>query len=406
MRRISRVNRSIDLLRARATAQTSSPYLCLACRHRASSFSTSSLRSAQKDEKVPITERIRQRIWGTDQPPGQVDPYGGASVFDKTKERSMEKALAEREASSSAGTIMSPDYAPADNWDGLDHVGGYGGWWKQNWDPEHQFQGFLPAEVVTDPEERTAALHRALVEVFALKKAGVPLQDISKSAPGIDITHDIQILPTANGAVLTFSEETSLEKLVQSLRSPVINETATENAPTESEEDVAADRSVEDPLHPTPEPIEETSEKGQPTESEEDVAADRSEDDPLHHETSQRTYEDLLASWDPSWTQVSIEDPEVKFAVMKRTLQLTGARLPDSAIRSAKTAKGLLSHLVAPPKPRKVAEALVQKEELLNLPNVKVYAQRITPIDREKEVGRWKLIEKELESRGLPVTGH
>jgi hypothetical protein len=46
------------------------------------------------------------------------------------------------------------------------------------------------------------------------------------------------------------------------------------------------------------------------------------------------------------------------------------------------------------------------KEHLLELPNVKIYDRRITPIDKEISVGRWKLIEEELKSRGLPVTGH
>ena len=40
------------------------------------------------------------------------------------------------------------------------------------------------------------------------------------------------------------------------------------------------------------------------------------------------------------------------------------------------------------------------------LPNVKVYDRRITPIDKEKMVGRWKVIERELIERDLPVTGH
>jgi hypothetical protein len=43
---------------------------------------------------------------------------------------------------------------------------------------------------------------------------------------------------------------------------------------------------------------------------------------------------------------------------------------------------------------------------LVHLPNVKIYAKRQTPIDRHKEVGRWKIIEAELRKRGLPVTGH
>lgn len=87
-------------------------------------------------------------------------------------------------------------------------------------------------------------------------------------------------------------------------------------------------------------------------------------------------------------------------------MQLTGVRVPDSVIASANTAKALLNHLITKPKPRKLVEALVQKDELITLPNVSIYADRITPIDKETTVGRWKVIKKELEERGLPITGH
>lgn len=33
-------------------------------------------------------------------------------------------------------------------------------------------------------------------------------------------------------------------------------------------------------------------------------------------------------------------------------------------------------------------------------------SRRFTPIDKEKETGRWKVIEEELTRRGLPVTGN
>ncbi|KEF58864.1 uncharacterized protein A1O9_03707, partial [Exophiala aquamarina CBS 119918] len=49
------------------------------------------------------------------------------------------------------------------------------------------------------------------------------------------------------------------------------------------------------------------------------------------------------------------------------------------------------------PKPRRKIEPLG--------PNVMVLSRRETPVDKEKEVGRWKLIEKELIERGLPVLG-
>lgn len=91
--------------------------------------------------------------------------------------------------------------------------------------------------------------------------------------------------------------------------------------------------------------------------------------------------------------------------ILKRTLQLTGIRLSDALISTSNTAQALLSHMVIPPKPRKLVDRLSQREDLMTLPNIAVFAKRITPIDKEKTIGRWKIIAKELEARGLPVTG-
>ena len=310
MRRISRINGPIDVLRSRATAQTPSPYLCLVCKHQATFVSTSSIRTPAK---VPFTEKIRQKIWGTDQPPGLKDPYGDRSRFDQTKKRAQETEIEERKV---AATPDLSNYEPATTWDSLERVGGFGHWWKENWDPDHQFVGFLPTEVMTEPDEITAALHRAMVEVFALQQAGRSLGDISKAVPGADMTLDVQINPSANGAALQFSNETSLEDVVQSLAVSV-DEAAEKGAPTESEEDIAADRSSVDPLQPeATSGIDETSEKGNPTESEEDIAADRSTQDPLPSALAQTSsYDELIASWGPEWLQVSFDSPEVKFAV-------------------------------------------------------------------------------------------
>jgi hypothetical protein len=86
-------------------------------------------------------------------------------------------------------------------------------------------------------------------------------------------------------------------------------------------------------------------------------------------------------------------------------MQLTGIRIQDPVIRSLNTAQALLQHLIAPPKPRKVIEALKQKADLAELPNVTVYGRRRTPVDKERSLGRWKVIETELRERGLPVYG-
>lgn len=64
-----------------------------------------------------------------------------------------------------------------------------------------------------------------------------------------------------------------------------------------------------------------------------------------------------------------------------------------------------LSILVKPPPAKKLAEVIERKAELVGLPNVTVYNRRVTPIDKEKMVGRWKLIVNELEKRELPIVG-
>jgi hypothetical protein len=91
--------------------------------------------------------------------------------------------------------------------------------------------------------------------------------------------------------------------------------------------------------------------------------------------------------------------------VTKRILQLTGQVIPDSKLPSIRTAKTLLSVLVRPPRAKKLSEAIQIQGDLSNLPNVTVFPRRVTPIDKDKMIGRWKIIARELEKRGLPVTG-
>lgn len=89
--------------------------------------------------------------------------------------------------------------------------------------------------------------------------------------------------------------------------------------------------------------------------------------------------------------------------VLKRILQLTGIRFPDAAIKSSNTAKALLNVLITPPKPRKLADALEQNHDLLQLDNVSIHRGRRSFYDRERDIGRLKVIEKELKARGLSL---
>ncbi|CZT48256.1 uncharacterized protein RSE6_08929 [Rhynchosporium secalis] len=415
MRRISRLHRPIDLLRLRKNAQSTSTYLCSACKHHASPFTTSALRAAQ-DGKVSLTDKLRRKIWGTDSPPGLDDPYGDKSVFDQTKKNELKRrkeqevAIRLNRQKDVEKPVEDPswdDYTEASTWDGMETVGST----ERPFRRQHKYQAFVPKKVMTDGDEITAALHRAMVEVFALQEAGRPLGSFHKGMPGQDMTLDITFDHSPSGPVLKFMDEAPpLWDIVNSITklTEASNKKREPKNPKIPEQDVAADRSTADPLKSYAEKAsDETLGKGKPTESEEDVAADRSSEDPLQDGNSlQVTYEELIASWGQAWLQVSLENPEMKFAVLKRFMQLTGIRIPDAHLGSSRTASALLKSLIVQPKPRKLVEALSQKEDLVTLPNVSIFAKRITPIQKERSLGRWKVIEEELQKRGLPVTGH
>lgn len=55
------------------------------------------------------------------------------------------------------------------------------------------------------------------------------------------------------------------------------------------------------------------------------------------------------------------------------------------------------------PNPVKVAERLRATEELASLRNVKVSSKRQTIVQKERQVGRLKVIDEELRRRGLPT---
>jgi hypothetical protein len=83
--------------------------------------------------------------------------------------------------------------------------------------------------------------------------------------------------------------------------------------------------------------------------------------------------------------------------------QLTGVKFPDSELHNASEVRFLLYKLVKRPKPAKLVDVLELNSKLQGLRNVSISPTRITLADKEHKLGRQKLIEKELEKRGLPV---
>ncbi|KAF1986934.1 hypothetical protein K402DRAFT_393089 [Aulographum hederae CBS 113979] len=104
------------------------------------------------------------------------------------------------------------------------------------------------------------------------------------------------------------------------------------------------------------------------------------------------------------WGRIPLTDFSLKFAVAKRAMQLTGIRVSDAAVFGVHSADRLIKLFTATPKPKNVTEKLEQTQALSKLPNVKVSPKKLTEIDKETEIGRWKVIEYELLQRGLPVT--
>lgn len=91
--------------------------------------------------------------------------------------------------------------------------------------------------------------------------------------------------------------------------------------------------------------------------------------------------------------------------IRKRLYQLTGKLIPDAKLGASHTIRNLLTIAAGTEKPKTLRQTIRAETTLNRLPNVKVHGRRITPIDKEKAVGRWKIIEEELLKRGLPVTG-
>ncbi len=84
---------------------------------------------------------------------------------------------------------------------------------------------------------------------------------------------------------------------------------------------------------------------------------------------------------------------------------MTGHRIPDGKLVAVATVDTFIKQVVEPPKPKKLFELVENNEMFKDQANVKVYPRRVTPIDKEQMVGRWKVIVKELRKRDLPITG-
>lgn len=244
---------------------------------------------------------MRRKIWGTDRPPGQADAYGGLGNIEKKlkpgkqkeetaqqKEEVLENEVVQQRRAP-VTQALSDDYAPADTWDGLVEVGEVPA-------EDYHFEGYLPAETATNRYEITAALHRAVVEVFTLRQGGIPLSQLARAGRGGDNTAEVQVLPgpsTESGPVLEFRDPNDKELILHGLRSSV-------SSTEVYEQDVEADMPNED-----------------------SASGDFMENPPPEVDRlTPSGYRQQVASWNPQWLKVSIADLDVKFAVSLAELHI------------------------------------------------------------------------------------
>ncbi|RYO97291.1 hypothetical protein DL765_011255 [Monosporascus sp. GIB2] len=266
--------------------------------------------------------------------------------------------------------IADTSYVPATVADGLESVGGLGGWWEKKDHWKGDFVGFRPKRKIVEPLVLEAAVRRAVAEAFALRQAGRD-DDL------------VGVWPEGD--------------LPQMRRSLELGITVAKDGRVSLNGDVAGlldDLSWKDGLQ---EPAEGSATGGSSTPRKAAKKTVLSAEEVSEHRES----------WDASWKSVALDDPRMKFAVTKRIFQLTGQLVPDHKLPEVTNVHALLRVLQKPPKPQTLTEEILKRrQELVELPNVTFSAKRVTRGDKEKAVGRFKLIEEELRKRDLPLEGH
>ena len=266
-----------------------------------------------------------------------------------------------------ADEVTDPSYVPAITADGLEEVGGLEGWWDnpEHWGPSKDYVGFAARDKVTDPAVLEVLTKQAVVEALAL---GDNVKNSILKATRLMLDYGSKDMATLVGAeIVAGPDGTAALKTEKHTRQMATFIRRTEQAIRRADE---AQETSPEAYMPSPEEARE-----------------------------------MVKAWGPSWKATQLRDPFVRFYTVKRIQKLTGHIIPDGKLVAIKTIGALISHVVTPPKAKKLAEEIQTRGELLDLPNVHVYERRITPVDKENMVGRWKIIERELQKRGLPVLG-
>ncbi|KAF2863765.1 hypothetical protein K470DRAFT_292514 [Piedraia hortae CBS 480.64] len=241
------------------------------------------------------------------------------------------------------------EYTPSSNWDGLERIPiGGGRVFEETERDALRYSGFVPKEAKIEDQQWVKLMHHVVVEAFLMQRNGV-LEKLCNHRTGKAMTR--------HGAIV--------------LR------------------DGQLDVAISDDVVSS-------------------VVKRASDALPSVHDLREELGEALVKDTIPGgvkWSRIPLGSDELKFAICKRVVQLTGKRVTDNELHRVKTLGDLCNLFKAKPKPRKLAETTEFKELRWDIPNVAVFKRRQTPMDKDKSVGRWKVIKEELEKRDLPITG-
>ncbi|KAI5360855.1 putative ribosomal protein L50, mitochondria [Septoria linicola] len=245
-------------------------------------------------------------------------------------------------------------YLPSSTWDGLERVGGEK-WAKKRLDMGEQYTGFLRKQKVElNNRQWQRLLHNAAIEVVALRQAGRSVYEVCNAHSGEN-----------------FLGRTAKARLSQELDGTIrVHFASPEDQSAVLEGITATGTNVESSVV-GPEELNQ-------------IEASVIEVD---------------------WVDVKLQDPEIKLAILKRAMQLSGKRLPDIQMNNASTLSDLYEAFKVKEKSKRLHEAPQVEQLAQTLPNVTVHKSRRTPVHKERQIGRWKVIEEELEMRDLPIFG-
>lgn len=439
MPRLPISEQALRLALTRPSTFAQSNYVCRTCIRQY--HPTPALRA-----ELPFWKRLQHSIFGS---PEQ-------KVATEKREEAHQKHI--QELADKGGTEMQPytdnegrewqiaavvdpsinkQYVQAQRWDGLQWIGTKE-WVALNNDGKEAYVGFNPRRKLDLTNAQwNRLLHHVAVEVLTLAQADRDVNAVHLERP-VKVEEwmrsaRVQIKETNGVIELQFPTEDTQELIVNAVPQSLAEEimiaakqaeeaaeaaTEAEKAAAAAEDAARADAEAKGiPYEPAEAPLEKVEEEAEAeaeAEAEEAVEApfvDRrsakeiSAAEKLYMRQIRDAVRKSATPVNNEWLRTSLAAPAVKLAILKRVTQLTGHRLPDPVMTSATSMSDLYLAFKIKPQPKKLADERRMHKLNLDVPNITVHPVRQTPIHKDREVGRWKVIEQELINKGLPITG-